>query len=123
MSRKSFERRRAAEERWPTLYQFLAAYCHQDFPDFHGSLEGAIDAAIADYGLEDRQKVLREWRDWNVEEGSQFDPRPAVNEGLGVAVMLNSPEDARHFMNMVYDKVVVSVRAETEAKWKPEWKR
>jgi hypothetical protein len=27
--------------------------------------------------------------------------------------------EARQFMNMVYDKLIVSVRAETEEKWKP----
>lgn len=123
MSRKSYERRRGAEERWPTLYQFLAGYCHQDWSDFHGTPEGAIDAAIADYSLERQRTVLREWRDWNVAEGSHHDPRAAVNEGLGVNVMFYEPVDARDFMNMVYDKLIVSVRSETEAKWKPEWKR
>jgi hypothetical protein len=82
-----------------------------------------VDAAIGDYALANRQAVLREWRDWNVVEGSQFDPRAAINDGLGVNVMFYSPEDARKFINMVYDKIVVSVRAETKDKWQPEWKR
>lgn len=123
MSRKWHERRRRAEERWPTLCQFLAAYCHEDWPDFHGTPEGAIDAAIADYPFEGRQTVLREWRDWNGVEGTQHDPRAAVNEGLGVEMMFYQPEAARAFMNMVYDKLILSVRQETEAKWITEWKQ
>ena len=123
MSRKSYEQRRIAEERWPTLYQFLAAYCHEDLRDFHGTPEGAVDAAVADYSLEMRQTVLREWRDWNIAEGSKNDPRLAVNDGLGVNVMFYQPVDARDFMNVVYNKLIVSVRSETEAKRKPEWKR
>ena len=123
MSRKSREHRLKAEERWPSLYQFLAAYCHQDWPDFYDSPESAIDAAIAGRSLESQQVVLREWRDWNAKEGSRHDPRAAVNDGLGVNIMFYQPEDARQFMNMAYDKLIVSVRSEAEAKWKPEWKQ
>ena len=118
MSRKTRELRLEAEERWPTLYQLLAAYCHEDLGICHGSPEGAVDAAIADYPLGTRQTVLREWRDWNSNVGSKYDPRAAVNDGLGVNVFFEQPEDARVFMNMIYDKLITSVRRETGDGWK-----
>lgn len=119
MSRKTRELRLEAEERWPTLLQFLAGYCHEDWDIFHGTPEGAVDAAITDYPLADRQQVLREWRDWNSTQGVEYDPRDAVNDGLGVNVLFKEPEAARKFMNTVYDKVIVSVRNETSKDWKP----
>jgi CdiI immunity protein len=119
MSRKTREIRLEAEERWPTLYQFLGAYCHQDWPEEYGSPESAVDAAVSDYTLQMRQKALKEWREWNSTQGSDFDPRAAVNDGFGVCVYFKEPTDARQFMNMVYDKLIVSVRKETTQDWKP----
>jgi CdiI immunity protein len=119
MSRKTRELRLEAEERWPALFQFLAAYCHEDWKIFYGTPEGAVDAAIADYPLADRQQVLREWRDWNVSKGAEYDPRVAVNDGLGVNVLFKEPEAARKFMNVIYDQIIASVRNETSKDWKP----
>ncbi|MDC8753067.1 contact-dependent growth inhibition system immunity protein [Erythrobacter sp. sf7] len=119
MSRKTRDIRLEAEGRWPTLYQFLGAYCHQDWPEDYGTPEAAVDAAIADYLLPIRQQVLQEWRDWNSTRGAEYDPRSAVNDGFGVDVCFEKPSDARQFMNMVYDKLIVSVRNETSKDWKP----
>jgi len=119
MNRKSREVRLETEERWPTLYQFLAGYLHQDWGIDHGSPAGAVDAAIVDYPLSRRQQLLREWRIWNGDKGAAFDPRLAVNEGLGVNVHFEEPADARQFMNMVYEKLIASVRSETSKDWKP----
>ena len=64
-----------------------------------------------------RQAIVRQWRDWNAVEASQHDPRLAINDGLGVNILFESPKAGRHFMNMVYDKLIVSIRKEVEH-WK-----
>ena len=107
-----------AEDRWPTLYQFLGGYLHQDWPEDDGTPEAAVDHAISDYSLEQRKLVAKEWWDWNAKIGSQNDPRRHVNEGLGVNVFFRKPEEARAFMNLVYDKLIVSIRKEVKG-WKP----
>jgi hypothetical protein len=112
VSRKSRERRLEAEERWPNLFQFLAGYLHQDWPELSGAPDKAVDQAIADWDLAGRQRVLTEWRDWNNARGCRADVAAHVNEGLGVEVYFASELAARQFMNMVYEKLVVSVRAE-----------
>ena len=107
-----------AAERWPTLTNFLGCYLHQDWPLHDGTPEAAIDHAIADHNLEDRQLVAREWWDWNAKVGSKNDPRREVNDGLGVNVRFKTPEEARALMNLIYDKLIVSIRAEAKG-WKP----
>ena len=119
MSRKRREIRLETKKRWPTLYEFLAGYCHEDWPEIYGSPEAAVDAAIADYLLPMRQQVLKEWRDWNSTRGAEYDLRSAVNDGFGVNIYFKEPSAARQFMNMVYDKLIVSVRNETSKDWNP----
>jgi hypothetical protein len=119
MSRKSRERRLEALERWPSLVQFLGGYLHQDWPEKSGAIERAIDVAIAGWDLEGRQLVLKEWRDWNNVRGCRTDIAASVNDGLGVEVHFATEVAARQFMNLVYDKLIVSVRSETEGTWKP----
>ena len=118
MSRATRQRRLDAEERWPDLFRFLGCYLHQDWPEESGSPEAAIDLAIAEHDLQERQTVARQWWDWNAVEGSKFDPRSSVNDGLGVEVWFEKPEEARVFMNSVYDKLIVSIRKEAKG-WKP----
>lgn len=120
MSRKSYRLRGEAEERWPALYQFLACYCHEDWPELHGTLEGAIDAAIAGARLEGRKQVAREWWAWNANAGASEDLRAIVNRGLGVKRHFRQPIEARQFMDMVYDKLVLSIRAEAGPYWRPD---
>ncbi|WP_397598428.1 hypothetical protein [Sphingorhabdus sp.] len=119
MSRKTREIRLESEERWPALRQVLCCCGPEDWDRLYSSPEGAVDAAIADYPLPVRQQALKEWCDWNTDKGIQYDPRDAVNDGLGVNVLFKKPEDARKFMNMVYDKLIVSVRSETSKDWMP----
>jgi len=119
MSRKSRERWLEAEERWPALQQFMGCYLHQDWPDDHGSPDNAIEAAIDENPLDVRKAVTRDWWNWNATLGAQYDPRAAINEGLGVEVVFESANEARKFMNSVYDKLVVSIRRETGEPWKP----
>lgn len=118
MTRATRRRRLDAEERWPHLYKFLGAYLHQDWPEDSGTPEAAVDLAIAEHSLEERQAVARQWWNWNAIEGSKADPRPAINDGLGIEVWFETPLEARQFMNAVYDKIIVSIRKEVKD-WKP----
>lgn len=118
MGRATRQRRIDAQERWPDLYQFLAGYLHQDWPEESGTPEAAVAIAIADHDLGQRQSVVRQWCDWNASEGSMFDPRAAVNDGLGVELAFAEPIEARAFMNEVYDMLIVSIRKEVKG-WKP----
>jgi hypothetical protein len=118
VSRETRERRLKAEENWPDLRRFLESYLHEDWDRSDASPEAAIDRAIDDHPLEIRQTIVRQWWDWNNVESSQYDPRPAINDGLGVHIHFESPEAGRHFMNMVYDKLIVSIRKVVEH-WKP----
>lgn len=114
----SHKLRREAEETWPNLKQFLESYLHQDFVIDDGTPEAAVDHAIAENSLERRKLVAKEWWDWNSRVGSKADPRRHVNDGLCVYVFFKKADDARHFMNMVYGKLIVSIRRETRG-WKP----
>ncbi len=113
MSRRTLERRRAAEERWPTLTNMLACFFNEDYNILYGSLDGAFAAAVKDAPLETRRTILREWRDWQTAEGMGDDLRSYVNDVFGVAVRFERLIDARNFMNRVYEQLIVSVRAET----------
>lgn len=119
MSTESRELGLEARERWPVLYQFLGAYCHQDWPEEHGTPEDAVNAAIADYPLEMRQQVVREWREWNAAAGAVDDVRKMVNEGLGVEVWFEKPSDGRDFMNEVGVKLIASIRTDLGGQWRP----
>ncbi|MBX9797443.1 contact-dependent growth inhibition system immunity protein [Sphingomonas sp.] len=119
MSRKRYQLRTEIEQRWPTLYQFLAAYCHQEWPCFHESIGAAIDTAISHYTTEARQRVLKEWRNCNETLMSVDDVRFALNDGFGVCMMFRKPIDGRNFWNTVYDKLIVSVRDEFGERWNP----
>jgi hypothetical protein len=119
MSRRLRELRIETKDRWPMLDQFLGAYCHQDWPEDYDSPEGAVDAAISDHPLEMRQEALRQWRDWNASVGIEDDVRKLVNDGFGVSVFFKRPIDGRNFMNLVYDKLILSVRNEVGKDWKP----
>jgi hypothetical protein len=120
MSGKSYRLRGETEERWPALYQFLACYCHDDWPVLHGALDRAIDAAIAGTHLEGRKQVAREWWDWNATGGVAKDLRTIVNRGFSVNQHFRQPIDAQRFMNMVYDKLILSIRAEAGPYWRPD---
>jgi hypothetical protein len=119
VSRKFRERSLEAQERWPNLVQFLGGYLLQDWPEQSGTPEAAVDAAITGWDLAGRQLALKEWRDWNNLRGCRSDIAASMNDGLGVEVHFASELDARQFMNMVYEKLIASVRAEVGRDWKP----
>ena len=119
MSRKTRERRLQAEERWPHLYQFLGSYLHEDWPIHSGTPEQAVEQAVAAWDLEGRRLVLREWRDWNATLGWKEDVVSSLGDGFGVSVYFRTAEEARKFMNHVYDRLIQSVRAETSGKYIP----
>jgi hypothetical protein len=88
--------------------------CHfGDYDLLHGSLGGAVAAAAADGSTDHRQSVLREWRDWNGSAGAVDDIRAFLQYGFGVAMAFETPLEARHFMNRIYDELLVRVKAET----------
>ena len=43
-----------------------------------------------------------------------------MNDGLGVELEFEDEGGARHFMKMIHDKLIVSVRAEVGQQWSPE---
>jgi hypothetical protein len=119
VSRPRRQLRLEARERWPLLSNFFGCYLHEDYRIFHGSPEAAVDAAVAEHSLEQRQAILKEWRDWNARRGWQEDVHRFMWDGFAVYYTFDSAPEARQFMNMVYEKLITSVRAETERRWKP----
>ena len=115
---KTRKLRLEAEENWPQLTNFTSAYLGESWSYDAGSPEAAVDQAVSEHSLERRQAIAREWWDWNASAGSQYDPRRHVNDGLGVNVHFKKPEDARAFMNTIYDKLVISIKSEVKG-WKP----
>ncbi|MEO0907975.1 MAG: contact-dependent growth inhibition system immunity protein [Pseudomonadota bacterium] len=107
-----------AEEKWPALQQFIACYLHQTWPDISGTPDAAIDEAVAGASHELRKIIAQEWWRWNATAGAKDDPRRSIQDGLGACVRFENPLDARQFMNSVYDKLIVAVRAQ-EKGWKP----
>jgi hypothetical protein len=114
--RRDLQRR--AEERWPNLTNLLAVHFNQDFDVLYGSPEGAIAAAAQDVTLAYRKSILREWRDWQIEEGASDDLRSSL-ERMGVDLLFDKAADARLFMNILYDRLIEGVRAEVGKDWKP----
>ena len=110
MSRKTLERRRIAEERWPLLGNLLASYFSQDFDMINGSLSGAMEKATRDGSVEHRRAVIEEWLNWNSAEGVVDDIRPFLNDGFGVEVFFETALEARTFMNRVYDGLKTGLR-------------
>ena len=111
MSRKSLERRRLAQERWPLLNNWLARYFGQDFEIIDGSLSGAIEKASHDGSIEHRRAVLNQWLDWNTTEGAVDDIRPLLKGRFGVEIWFETALEARLFMNRLYDGLKSSLRA------------
>jgi len=117
VSRATFERRRQAEERWPTLSQLLGAYFGQDvFFEFE-TLPQARKAAVAGFDIDDQKRAATEWLDWNSAIGSTERIRAHL-DAYGVELDFESELEARQFMNAIYDELIVSIRSH-EGNWKP----
>ncbi len=80
--------------------------------------EEVVDKAAKETHLAQRQLVLTQWLDWNNASGRKNDVISSLN-AIGVDVHFASDLEARQFMNKVYDKLIVSVRAELGADWRP----
>jgi hypothetical protein len=113
MGRRTQERRKVAEQRWPLLSNLMACHFNEDFTFEHGSLSGAIAAAVRSGSVEHRRAILREWRDWQLSEGMADDIRQSLNDSFSIAVFFKQPIDARNLMNRIYDGLIEGVRAET----------
>ena len=111
MSRKTLERRRIAEKRWPHLGNLLASYFSQDFEMIDGSLNAAMDKATRDGSIENRRAIIEEWLNWNSTEGVVDDIRPFLNDGFGIEVFFETALEARTFMNRVYDGLKSGLRS------------
>ena len=119
MSRKSRERWLEAQERWPELQQFMAAQFNQDAVSIWGSLDAALHDGVNSRRLDHRQQVIREWWDWNKTAAWKGDIRSLLSDGLGVDWNFSSQDDARKFVNAIYDALIVSIRNEAGKDWKP----
>jgi len=116
MSRQSRERRRLADERWPNLSNILACFFNEDYDLLYGSLEGAFSAAAQDGNIEYRRSILKEWRDWNMGEGSVDDIRPFLKDAFSIAIRFKEPIDARNFMNKLYETIITTIKYEINHK-------
>jgi hypothetical protein len=114
VSRRRRELGLLATERWPLLTNMMVCYFNQDFGLLYGSLGEAVAAAAADGSTDYRRSLLGEWRDWNSSQGAVNDIRPFLEYGFRVAVLFKTAVEARHFMNRIYDELLVSVKAETQ---------
>jgi hypothetical protein len=110
--RRKIERREFVEQRWPRLFQLMACHFNQDLDIMYGSLEGAFATAVADGPLEHRRAILKELRDWKATEGEAEDIRRLLN-AFGVDLLFKAPQDARDFIDPVYDELLAGVKAET----------
>ena len=116
MSRRR-DLREEAEKRWPTLYQFLGGYLHEDWPEMYGSPEGALDKAIEEWPADLRVHIFRELKDWHTKARKQDDIRSLLDRHFSVCVFFRKPSDGDQFVTMVRDKLLVSLRKDMGMKW------
>lgn len=90
----------------------MACHFNQDFDVIYGSLEGALASATSSGSLEHRRAILEEWKDWNNTEGSVDDVRPFLGDGFLVDLTFETALGARQFMNLIYERLLVGVKAE-----------
>jgi hypothetical protein len=58
-------------DRYPQLEAFFCGYLHQDFPDEHGDLAGAVAAFRRDATAAERRAVKREWAAFRAETAGE----------------------------------------------------
>lgn len=54
-------------DRYPQLEAFFCGYLHQDFPEEHGDIAGAVAAFRRDASQAERRAVKREWAAFTAE--------------------------------------------------------
>ena len=91
----------------------MGCFFNQDFDILYGSIDGAIAAAARDGSLDHRRAILKEWRDWNVSEGTADDIRPSLDDSFSIDIWFKRPSDALDLMNRLYEGLIEGVRAET----------
>lgn len=99
------------------LYQLLGAYFGQDvFFEFE-TLPEARQAAVGGFDLVDKKKLATEWWNWSSTISAAGDVRAYLN-ACGVELDFESEQEARQFMNDIYDALIVGIR-QVEKGWKP----
>ena len=58
-------------DRYPQLEAFFCGYLHQDFPEEHGDLAGAVAAFRRDASPAERRAVKREWSAFRAETAAE----------------------------------------------------
>ena len=78
---------RTIADTYPQLEAFFCGYLHQDFPDVHGGLEGAVAAFRADARAAERRAVKKEWQAFRAATAGETlaTVREALTRGLGGA--------------------------------------
>ena len=102
--------REEMERRYYRLRQFLACYLHEDWPEFYGSPQRAIDVAIAEYPIELRQQVRKELATLLDEAPDDVELREKLNNGLGVCVYFKEPGEARAFALDAEERLMTSIK-------------
>lgn len=85
---------------------------NEDSSVMYENEDAAIRSLATEHTLEWRQKFLKEWRDCNVDWGSQPSFDVLLQDGLNMNRMLEDDVEARKLWNKAYDTVIQSVRAE-----------
>jgi hypothetical protein len=116
MSRRTRERRLDATERWPNLQRLLQGFCDSSSP----SVELVFNQAIDGWSLESQQAAAREWWTWNATHGWKSDAPDFLSDGFDVDMDFADDVAARQFMNGIYDRLIVSVRAKAGKDWRPD---
>ena len=100
-----------ADALYPLLSRFLGAYLHQDWDICSGTLEKAIDRAIAEHPVHLRQQVRRELVSVLERCGDDARLRDLLNDGLGVNLYFRKPAEARSFAEEVERKLLMSIKS------------
>jgi hypothetical protein len=98
------------QSRFERLWQFLGGYFHQDWPETHGSPEGAADDAIAEYPPDLLQGVRDQLAAVLAETPDETRLRSVLNRGFGVNVYFRRPAEARAFADDVMSRLDAAIR-------------
>lgn len=78
---------RTLADTYPQLEAFFCGYLHQDFPETHGDLAGAVAAFRREARAAERRAVKKEWKAFRTATGGETlaTVRDALSRGLGGA--------------------------------------
>ena len=109
MSGRRVQLHEEMHSRFERLWQFLGGYLHQDWPELHGTPEGAVSDAIADYPLEMLEEVHRQLEAVLAETPDDTRLRAVLNGGFGVNVYFRRPAEARAFADDTLDRLEAAI--------------